>query len=119
MNKRPKNEDPSEILTWPINSWVVGSWYVDVAVNLATTPDWAPIITSLRARSNKPGVDWYVPVVLLKVNLSLTRTVVAYTGPSSACVAAVVPNWPLVTSNIVESLFSVIWVTVTISEPTW
>ena len=58
LNNRPKNEDPSEILTCPINSWVAGSWYVDVAVNLATTLDWAPIITSLSSRSNKPGVDW-------------------------------------------------------------
>ena len=76
LNNRPKNDEPSDILTWPINSLVVGSWYVDVAVSLATTPDWAPIITSSRARSNSPGVDWYVPVVLLKVNLLLTAILV-------------------------------------------
>ena len=46
MNNRPKKEEPSEILTWLINSWVTGSWYVEVAVTRATTPDWAPIITS-------------------------------------------------------------------------
>ena len=46
MNNRPKKEEPSEILTWLINSWVTGSWNVEVAVTRATTPDCAPIITS-------------------------------------------------------------------------
>ena len=44
LNNRPKNEEPSEILTWLINSWVAGSWYADVAVIWDTTPDEAPII---------------------------------------------------------------------------
>ena len=58
MNSRPKNDEPSDILTWPINSLVVGSWYAAVAVTVATTPDGAPRITSFNWISNKPGVDW-------------------------------------------------------------
>ena len=46
MNSSPKNEDPGEISTWPINSPVTGSWYTLAVVTLDTVPDLAPIITS-------------------------------------------------------------------------
>ena len=44
LNSKPKNDDPGDILTWPINSLVVGSWYTLDAVTCATTPDCAAII---------------------------------------------------------------------------
>ena len=47
LNSRPKNDDPSEIVTEGIASLVVGSVYTAVEVILATTPDPAAIMTSL------------------------------------------------------------------------
>ena len=119
MNRRPKKEEPSDILTWLINSWVTGSWKVEVAVTRATTPDCAPMMTSFNWISYKPGLDWYVPVVLLKVNWSLTEIWVPYKGLSSCWDTAVVPDCALVTPRVVDSEPCVILLSKKISEPNW
>ena len=119
MNSKPKNEEPSDILTCPINSLVVGSWYAEVAVTLATTPDPAPIITSFNWISNNPGVALYVPAVLLKVNAVVTEIWVPYTGVFSCCATATVPSCALVTLKTVDERPSTAVLTKNISEPNW
>ena len=104
MKRRPKKEEPEEILTCSINSLVVGSWYALVDVMRATTPELAPIIVSLVWILKSPGVDWYVPVVLLSVSSLVTAISVEYTGVSSWWEIACVPSWPLVTISVVDSV---------------
>ena len=69
--------------------------------------------------SNRPGVDWYVPAVLLNVRFPVTWISVPYTGTSSCWDPAAVPFCALVTPRVVDSLFCVIESTLNISEPNW